>query len=374
MVFLSAWSTCSIATGFSQSQYLNKVFAYYSSVSFYKKMLIINFLRSYYLYVSMRDNKRRIESIIKKVKQVIETEDWERRDLFVTEKGNRLRMILEEVEEFTIKGMSLSLLEKILLSFPRLAAKWLQSDKFKELTQESIDNSDIHMIEAIQTILIQEPNLFDEIESDSFFKAEDHMRFFAYFIFSVCAYLDGFVQELTEEIIKEISRKASNYDKDAKRKYIAIFRKIFKTERSSSYERIKALLKSYGVSKEFKRGLEINALEYLETCFAAFIDLRNVITHKYPHPKQTIFTKFPPLKAYLEMDMPVITDMREELLKIPEEFRNAIELIIEVLKENKMVITAIGKFTNLVLIYLALVDNIIEMELENFSNFATSIN
>lgn len=36
-----------------------------------------------------------------------------------------------------------------------------------------------------------------------------------------------------------------------------------------------------------------------------------------------------------------------------------------------MIITAIGKFTDLVLIYLALADTIVEMELKKFNNSTT---
>ena len=106
------------------------------------------------------------------------------------------------------------------------------------------------------------------------------MWFFAYFIFAISVYLDAFVEETTKEVIEWLLQKANNYKEDVRRKSVTVLRKIFKTERINSYRRIKALLKSFGMFKEFTTSLKTNKLGYFGPCISVFIKLRNTIAHK----------------------------------------------------------------------------------------------
>lgn len=314
----------------------------------------------------MRDRKRRIESIIQKVKQVIETEDWECKDLFVTERGNQLGRQLKEVEEFTIKGMFMTFMGILRSIFPMLD-EWFQSDTFKEKMREGIKDQDTEISKAIQTILTRYPNILTEIDYNSLFKTEDCMRFFAYFVFAVSAYLDAFVEETTKNIIEWILKKANNYEENVKRKSITVLRKIFKTERTTNpYYRIRALLNSFGVSKEFTNGLKAKNFGYLEPCFLEFIKLRNTIAHKDPYPRQAIFVEFPALKSYLE-DY-VVIDLQEEYSDIPKELQRPFKVIIDFIKENGIIFATVNELADIIIIFLALTDNIIEMELKTFDS------
>lgn len=283
----------------------------------------------------------------------------------MSERGKRLGRQLKEVEDFTIKGMFLTFMGILSSIFPMLD-EWFQSDTFKEKMREGIKDQDTEIIEAIQTILTRDPSLFTDFDYDSFFKTEECMRFFAYFFFAVSAYLDAFVEETTNEVIEWLLQKANNYEENVKRKSVTVLRKIFKTEGINSYRRIKALLRSLGVFKEFINSLETNGLGYLGPCFSAFIKLRNTIAHKDPYPKQAIFAEFPALQNYLADH--VVIDLQEEYSNIPKELHRLFKLMFDFIKENGIIFATVNKLADIIIIFLALTDNIIEMELKTFDS------
>lgn len=221
--------------------------------------------------MSNDDIRQLIEKIFENVDQAISKEEWTYCDLFLTNRGNRLGRTLLDVEEFTIKGIFLSLFWNILTKFPRLSFEWMQSNDFDEMMQGKISDSDLDLINAIQISLGQDPHIFDEIESDSFFKVEDHMRFFAYYVFAVYAYLDGYVQELIDEIKGKLIIYLNKSDEPIKSNFLKILGVTFKTERSRSYDRIKTLLKSFQVSKTFNSCLKEFELITFEVYFQEFI-------------------------------------------------------------------------------------------------------
>lgn len=68
------------------------------------------------------------------------------------------------------------------------------------------------------------------------------------------------------------------------------------------------------------------------------------------------------------MNKSEITNTKNDLLKYPEKFRDTMQHFSDVLQENGFIINAISELSSVLQIYIALVDNVIEMKLNDLSN------
>lgn len=67
----------------------------------------------------------------------------------------------------------------------------------------------------------------------------------------------------------------------------------------------------------------------------------------------------------------MVIDLQVEYFNIPKELQSLFKLIVDFIKENGIIFATVNELADLIIIYLALTDNIIEMELKTFNTSIT---